>query len=501
MAEILRDRGFFWWFNEPDFPANSKETSVPALLTIAEDGQITLDADGSLCLKDEYQNWAKPRTLPESRRIAGRLASNGEYVLLEGLERTDYSLSDESPQQQQFGAQMCARRDSLFPETYGRDNFIELRIELTGFEDWLGLESIVVDREYSESGEVQVRVSYKEWEFKYPTLGGSISIESVTTGAPFLGLGSKYPTRDAQFRQHYYLVFRPDSLSDISNLRYTYTKLEELLALLVGTYSRLAWPILVSKEEPFDAWNTLHFYRGTPSDHPINRYSIWVPFARIRDVLGELFRNWQTGSEAFGAGYYLYVSSLRNPHHYSDDRFVNLVWGIEALHRKWLGEAETSERVVGERKRVHGILSLLPENSEDRKWLSQKLSNAHELSLRARILECLGKLPFTFGESELEKFAKTCANRRNDISHAGGPRDNVDYESFHTEISRLAEALDHLFHALMLHQIGIGPAIIFEVMTNSLVSERIKTALANVDLCIQAIAPLQRAISQNLPEP
>jgi len=83
MAEILKERGFFWWFNEPKLPTNSKETSVPALLTITDDGQITLEADGSLCLKDEYQDWSKPRTFPEMRRIAGRLTSSGKYVLLE----------------------------------------------------------------------------------------------------------------------------------------------------------------------------------------------------------------------------------------------------------------------------------------------------------------------------------------------------------------------------------------------------------------------------------
>jgi len=487
MAEILKERGFFWWFNEPKLPTNSKETSVPALLTITDDGQITLEADGSLCLKDEYQDWSKPRTFPEMRRIAGRLTSSGKYVLLEGLERTDFSFPDESPQQQRFGAELCVHRESPFPETYGRDNFIELRIELAGFEDWLGLQSIVVDREHSESDEVHVRVSYREWQLQYPSLGGTISVESITTGAPILPLWN-HPTNEAQFRQHYYLVFRPDSPRDAASLRYTYLKLEELLGLLIGTYSRFAAPILVGKEEPYDAWNTLYFYRGAPFPQPINRYSVWVPFDRVRYGFGEILKNWLVGSESYGAGYYLYISSLRNPHHYSEHRFVNLVWGVEALHRKWLAESEASERVVTDRKRVERILSLLTNDSDDQKWLSKKLAHAHEPSLEVRILECLRKLPFTFGRGEIEKFAKACADRRNDISHAGGSRENVDYDFFHLQISRLAEALDHLFHALLLHQIGVDPTVIFAVMTDSLVSERIKTALVDVGLSVKSVA-------------
>ena len=192
-----------------------------------------------------------------------------------------------------------------------------------------------------------------------------------------------------------------------------YARVEELLAILIGAYHRLPWPIFTTKDE-FDTWNTIHFYRNTPA-RPVNKFSIWVPFTQIKETLGDLFQNWVTRSESFGAGYYLYVSALRNPHQYSKHRFVNLVWGIEALQRKWIGESEASERVVNERKRVAEILELLPEDSDNRKWLREKLANAHELSLRNRILECFRKLPFTFGDGEIEKFAKTCAARRNEF--------------------------------------------------------------------------------------
>ena len=146
------------------------------------------------------------------------------------------------------------------------------------------------------------------------------------------------------------------------------------------------------------------------------------------------------------------------------------------------------------------ILSLLPEDDDDRKWLSRRLAYAHEPSLEARILECFRTLPFTFDRSELEKFARACADRRNDISHAGGPRGNQEYGSFHDEISRLAESLDYLFHALLLHKLGIESKVLFEVMTNSLVSKRIKTALANVGLYIKPDARPQGQIPSNVPE-
>lgn len=103
------------------------------------------------------------------------------------------------------------------------------------------------------------------------------------------------------------------------------------------------------------------------------------------------------------------------------------------------------------------------------------------MSLKLRMVECFRQLPVTFTRNELEKFAAKCANRRNDIAHAGGPR-GMDYSSFHDEVRRLANALDHLLHALLLLQIGVERELIAKTMTNSLVSHRIKAALDDVGL-------------------
>src|SRR5437879_555286 len=115
MANILEQRGFFWWFNEPNLPAHSKETSIPGLLTVTDDGQTTLQTDGPLCGNDEHADWLKPRSFPSSRRIVGLLATPGDYVLLEGLERIDFSSSDEAPQMQEFTVESCTKRQFAFP--------------------------------------------------------------------------------------------------------------------------------------------------------------------------------------------------------------------------------------------------------------------------------------------------------------------------------------------------------------------------------------------------
>ena len=486
MANTIEQRGFFWWFNEPHLPAHSKETSIPGLLTITEDGQITLQIDGALCGNDEHTDWTKPRSFPATRRIAGLLATPGDYILLEGLQRTDFSISDESPQTQTFTAESCTKRQFPFPDDYEQGRFIELRVEMTGLEDWLELDSLQVHRQYTDDDTIRTQVSYREHEINFPAPGGSISIESLTTGAHSLFCLSDRPARKVNFEQTFYVVFRPDTPADAQQMQYIFTKLEEFLSLLLGSYYRLAWPTFVRKEEPLDSWITLYSHRGAPAAEQFNRWFSWVPFSRIRSHFGQLFQTWLIESEAFGAGFYLYVASLRNPHVYTEDRLFTLASGIEAFHRRWLMESETSPRIVREKERVKRILDLLTEDNPDRKWLCKKLTHAHEPSLETRMLECLRGLPLQFGKSELEKFAKACATRRNDISHEGGPRGDMDYSVFHRETACLAEALDHLFHALLLHKIGLPRDVLLETVTRSWVAERrIKPALAEVGLNIQ----------------
>jgi ApeA N-terminal domain 1 len=473
----LQERGFFWWFEEHGTGVNSKPPSIPGLLTISDEGGITLEIDGVLCLEQVRPDWHEPWIM--SGRVTGQLAS-GKWILLDDLERTDFSVPSDS-ERQSFSAKVCIERDSEFPIKTCLEEAIALRIEMDAFEDWLGLGSILVERDYeADEGVMRAELSYTEHKIQSETTEGTLSVESITTGLPFYFLG-KHPDGDLHIKQNFYLVFTPKHSNSWAELRYIFTLLDDFMALLIGSHNRLSWPILSSKDDSFESWNSVYFDRGIPPAREINRYSIWIPFHEIAKSLGPLFAAWQFGYEKYGPGYYLYLASLRNPHTYSEDRFLNLIGGIESLHRKWLGDPEDSAHVIQGRKRVARMLEQLGQSSDDREWLQGKLAYAHEMSLKMRILECFRHLPVTFAHGQLEKFAATCANRRNDIAHAGGPR-GMDYSSFHEEISRLASALDHLLHALLLLQIGVDGELITKTMTNSLVSHRIKAALDDVGL-------------------
>jgi hypothetical protein len=482
MANAIEQRGFFWWTGDPSRPSNSPQTAVPGLLTVTAEGRTSLEIDGALALDDEHADWTKPRTFNPRLSIVGMLDTAGDYVRLEEVERVDFGTVENSPQQQSFAAETCIKRDHTFPADYDHENYSELRIDLKGLEEWLQLDSLRAQRDYGVADGERELVSYTNHRFEFSIDDGTVSIESFTSGGSLFGLFGDHVSRKISFEQSFNIVYRPTLPSSLAQLQYVFAKIEQLLSLFLGSYFRLNRPHFLRKEEPYDQWDTIFTYSEAPSTEELNRFFFLVPFTEIRDQFGLLLQTWLTKSEAFGAGFYLYTASLRNQQTYSEDRLFALAAGIEALHRKGFNN-DSSQSSQNDLSRAERLLALIPVGHPDKRWLERKLAHAHEPSLEQRLLECLRELPLRFGKSELEKFAKQCAGRRNDISHRGGPPAGTDYETFHNEITHLAEALSYLFHLLILYKIGLSEEAVLRAATKSWVAERlIKKSFEAVDL-------------------
>jgi hypothetical protein len=70
----------------------------------------------------------------------------------------------------------------------------------------------------------------------------------------------------------------------------------------------------------------------------------------------------------------------------------------------------------------------------------------------------ISAVPLNLEERRVRAFARRCAERRNDISHFGAQRHDAGYQAFLREISDCADALSTIYHALILHEIGIDEA-------------------------------------------
>ena len=139
---------------------------------------------------------------------------------------------------------------------------------------------------------------------------------------------------------------------------------------------------------------------------------------------------------------------------YPEHRFVNLIWGIEALHRKKYADKSPPETELKTKATVIRIIDQI-EQSKDKKWLKGKLKNAHEPNLQQRIFEVLSVVPINLDTKKIRTFAMRCAELRNEISHFGSQRHGENYQEFMQELTKKSEALSVVYHMLILREIGI----------------------------------------------
>ncbi len=199
----------------------------------------------------------------------------------------------------------------------------------------------------------------------------------------------------------------------------------------------------------------------------------------------------------YGPGFYLRFGPLRNTSTYIEHGFVNLIWGIESLHRiahpDLKGSTSVSDMVERFRKIIEAQKTTL--NSDERRWLDRTTKAASEPNLKDRIEDLFSKLPWRIEASGLAEFADECAHRRNDLSHHGGPRNdgNLTYETFLLQLRTLSGALSVLYHAALLQKIGFDDGTLLLPLEHNPVRSRLRQLLANAAL---SLPPLKESSSQ-----
>jgi len=144
---ILEDRGIFWW-NDERVPAThfAPDGSVGGRLTIEEDGEIRLDLDDVMPSGRHPLEYLLDKGNPVERNIQGLLATAGHVLLLNAF-RNGTTVRTHNVSKEQYFVQQCLVSD----ERFKRDgkaplSFRSVEVDLAGFEDWMWLQSIRVER-------------------------------------------------------------------------------------------------------------------------------------------------------------------------------------------------------------------------------------------------------------------------------------------------------------------------------------------------------------------
>lgn len=433
---LFEERGYFWSGEEPipqgQFAPNS---AIPGLLKIDDDGSALIQLDGILPLKDLPQE--QEISLPANKYVYGVLKYATKRVMLFDLIRTDLRSNGISSESYTAWTSFVAEHDGFVrPDS----QFTHLTVPFSGYENWLRLQPITIRRTKRT-----VAAKYKKpRKAVYAVSNGSLTIDFDVEGNAGRVSASMRATASAAFRWR-----RPLSFSDV---KAEYQSFADLLLLFTQADRPPDWPIVRSENLTF----RLYFKRfmKTPAPASLQIIDIAVHFSQIRGRLGSIWKNWKNKGEKLGSGLYLYLGTRRGFPMYVEHRFVNLIWGIELLHRKW----PTPEAPTKLQQKIDRILRDT-KLARDKKWLEQKLEYANEPTLESRIYDVLNATPLGLDKEQLRKFSARCARLRNDISHfggSGGSRDTkASYNDFAAELSNKGEVLAILFQIFLLREIGI----------------------------------------------
>jgi hypothetical protein len=445
-VNILEERGRFWWHSEevPDRHF-APDASVPGLLRISENGTSILELDGFLPNDDHpFSALVVDRgRLIEDRQIQGTLRESNKRVLLTGLYRNGGRLSNDGISYENYIANNCLVGNKPFAAG-ALPAFCRLEIDLKGLEEWADLGSISVS-----SNEGEVTATYpRRTDNVYDVDVGEVAIK-FDLSHPYPGIN----VTSASLNESCKLSLSPLTTLSIDGAKELHLIIQDFFILLTDSDFTLDWPTVTLGTS---AHYRLYSGRHRSSSLPPRGHECWVRLPQIQQHFGSLLNNWKNKREQLGPGLYLYFGTRRGINLYREHRFVNLIWGIEALHRKKNDAIDAIEKPI--HKKIERILDQIT-NRDDKKWLGKILKRFTDIPLERRIFEVFESLPIDINPRLLQNFATACASRRNEISHYGGERHASSYGDFLSDIDRKSDAISILYHALILQEIGLDAQI------------------------------------------
>jgi hypothetical protein len=464
---LLSARGLFWLSGSAELM--TEDTATRGTLTIDTRGKIELKLDN-----DEWKWGERSETLDvvHSRRfeIVGCLIDSDQYVRLErAFVTSSHPFSPTGCMVTALSAFVCLVSDRTSHDLRSQAFVNVIRIPLGPLRAWL-------DRPMPATVKAGAgfEVHYPaEPEFTYQLAMGQLSVESWRTAH------SDFTTRALTVTHEAWMAFQLNEPKAITKVAELHSDIEDLLILLTDYEVALDWPVIRFADK--DVNGTLYCTRRSTKEVTFSAIECWLVFSSIQENFGAIVERWLGLRQEFGPAFHLYLGTRRGVELYEEHRFVNLIWGLESLHRH-TGAAPDTPRIAA---KIERIMDSVNEelNARDRKLLKGQLNVALGPSLADRLYATFAELPLRVTNAELSAFAKRCADRRNDISHRGGPMQRGDYNPFVLELHHLTGALSHLYHAAILLRIGITAAQIQDIFFEKFGSFKIRSRLHDAGLC------------------
>ena len=464
VKNILYTRGYFWWHDTPvPDGCNFPDEAIPGTLTIDSFGKSYLELDGHLS-KDPTEFFKFSTDTYKPKNIQGILKGSSKHVFLFKAFHSNGTFVNGGVSEEKYISYDCLLSNQSIPAIL---EFKRLSVDLSVFKEWFHLKSIHIEGELNE-----FNLKYKSPDpVEYQIDDGKLTINYKIHGThPY-----NIQTDSARWNEAVLINYDFDNTLSLDELKQRYLLVSDLFILLTNSECPLEWPEVYT--DIHKSQSTYYFYRSKSNATPPSWNEMWTNFSQIKGKFGNILESFKNASKKFGSGFYLYLGARRGNITYQEHLFVNLIWGLESMHRTIYSEATATIKL---QEKISRILNLIT-SAKDKKWLEGRLKNAHEPSLEERLFQLFEILPFSFGKRELRAFSKSCAESRNAISHFGGQR-SVDYSDFIHDLSIKSDALKFLYHSLILHYINVDDDILKSWLYDGYESYKNKRMLSAVHL-------------------
>jgi hypothetical protein len=469
MSALVAESGYFWWHTE-EVPDGRKlpECHSFGTISISEEGLASLELTDNQLERRNRGSDQHTFAAGDSgnkhligKSIQGYLRDSDQYVLIHDL----YSQGDQS-----FIANSSILKPKARFQAGVVPQYIKMRIRLAGLDQWLGLGSIQAD-----VSDTRANFKYKKPENKVFALEqGTIAFEYGFSGSWKRVRFDRY--HKVVFAETVDLVFEPPIEMSLNDIRDRHRVFECLFALFTSPTLLLEWPYVAAKDD--DEFSRFYFNTSKRPELEIKMRECVVLFDDLKGRVGEISSTWLSKWELFGAGFFLYFAASREGTMFTAHKFVTLIWGLEAFDRVKFSRDQVVQESSDKLQRTLAVIT----DAAEKKWLKGYKHLLTQPSLEARLLRVLQSLGIFQNNEKLKIFAKSCADRRNDLSHFGGPRTGNEDSDFTDNLDQKCTALLYLFRALILHEIGVDASLLNRWLFEGSTSFLIKRAFSDAGL-------------------
>jgi len=439
IKEELKEFGYFWLPSDPD-------KQIPGILSILDGGEVKLELFGMFGTFNDDSR--------QIERIVGHVEKMGFVTLDDCYYKSQSSSVDTSRTFDDISKSLIdvmrvfkgvAYREGEVPR------FKTLTFSVEGIDEWVGISGIEVDHQLEQHA---ANISYKLPENITLKLdnGMELLIAFSWKPPPFSVVPKESKvTQKTNFHLVSQGICELDMFISIANKLTTFLcfAIDEIVCL--DSMSTVFDIPHQDVREDLTKMNLVNIYSHSPpysEDNPeIYRHNMLFKFEEIQGDTENIINNWIKGYEQFAPAFHVYFWAQRNAYPYLEVRFLSLIQGLEAYHRRASNEKEMDEAEF--EKIIENLIEHCPENRKE--WLKGKLRYGNEVSLRKRIKRLIEPFKDLFGSKEKRrKLINRIVNTRNDLTHRSSDPEDIE------DLWVLCQKMEALFQLHFLQLIGFS---------------------------------------------